>query len=52
MRIDRYLHCIRLVKSCSLAQELVEQGHVRRDRRHVANPEIDAPQIDCGAAPS
>ena len=93
MRIDRYLHCIRLVKSRSQAQALVEQGHVRLDRRPIVRPsepvrvgsiivfplrgrtrvievlslpdrrgpaaqavcayrEIDAPQIDCGAAPS
>ena len=38
MRIDRYLHCIRLVKSRSQAQELVEQGHVRLDRRPIAKP--------------
>ena len=38
MRIDRYLHCIRLFKSRSLAQALIEQGHVRLDRRHVAKP--------------
>ena len=38
MRIDRYLHCIRLVKSRSLAQSLIDQGHVRLDRRHVAKP--------------
>ena len=31
MRIDRYLHCIRLVKSRTLAQALVETGHVRVD---------------------
>ena len=93
MRVDRYLHCIRLVKSRSQAQALVEQGHVRLDRRPITRPsepvrvgsiivfprrgrtrvievlalpdrrgpaseaicayrEIDAPQIDCGAAPS
>ena len=93
MRVDRYLHCIRLVKSRSLAQALIEQGHVRLDRRPISRPsepvrigsiivlplrgrtrvievlalpdrrgpaaqairayrEIDAPQIDCGAAPS
>lgn len=38
MRIDRFLHCIRLVKSRSLAQGLVESGHVRIDRRRVAKP--------------
>ena len=36
MRIDRYLHCIRLVKSRTLAQALVEEGRVRIDGRHVA----------------
>ena len=36
MRIDRYLHCIRLVKSRTLAQTLVEAGHVRIDGKRVA----------------
>ena len=31
MRIDRFLHCIRLAKSRTLAQAIVEQGHVRID---------------------
>ena len=35
MRIDRYLHCIRLVKSRTLAQGLVETGHVRIDSKRV-----------------
>ena len=35
MRIDRYLHCIRLVKSRNQAQALVEQGHVRIDGKRV-----------------
>ena len=35
MRIDRYLHCIRLVKSRTLAQALIEQGHVRIDGKRV-----------------
>ena len=35
MRIDRFLHCIRLVKSRTLAQALVETGHVRIDGRRV-----------------
>ena len=35
MRLDRYLHCIRLVKSRSLAQALIETGHVRLDGRRV-----------------
>ena len=38
MRIDRYLHCIRLVKSRTLAQALVETGHVRIDGRRAARP--------------
>ncbi len=38
MRIDRYLHCIRLVKSRTLAQALVEAGHVRIDGRRVLKP--------------
>ena len=36
MRIDRFLHCIRLVKSRTLAQGLIEEGHVRVDGRRVA----------------
>ena len=36
MRIDRFLHCIRLAKSRTLAQAIVEQGHVRIDGRRVA----------------
>ena len=35
MRIDRYLHCIRLVKSRALAQGLIATGHVRVDGRRV-----------------
>ena len=38
MRIDRFLHCIRLTKSRSLAQNLVEQGHLRIDGRRVVKP--------------
>ena len=38
MRIDRYLHCIRLVKSRTLAQGLVEAGHIRIDGKRVAKP--------------
>ncbi|MBA2466162.1 MAG: RNA-binding S4 domain-containing protein [Sphingomonas sp.] len=36
MRIDRYLHCIRLVKSRGLAQGLIDSGHVRIDGKRVA----------------
>lgn len=35
MRVDRYLHCIRLVKSRTLAQALIEQGRTRIDGRRV-----------------
>ena len=38
MRIDRYLHCIRLVKSRTLAQALVEAGHVRIDGKRALKP--------------
>ena len=33
MRIDRYLHCIRLAKSRTLAQSIIAAGHVRVDGR-------------------
>jgi len=38
LRIDRFLHCIRLVKSRTLSQALIEEGHVRLDGRRVAKP--------------
>ena len=38
MRIDRYLHCIRLVKSRTLAQAVIDAGHVRIDGRRVERP--------------
>jgi ribosome-associated heat shock protein Hsp15 len=38
VRIDRFLHCIRLVKSRTLAQAVVESGHVRLDGRRVIKP--------------
>jgi len=34
--LDRYLHCIRLVKSRTLAQALIEEGRVRIDGKRVA----------------
>ena len=33
MRIDRFLHCIRVVKSRTLAQALIDTGYVRIDGR-------------------
>jgi ribosome-associated heat shock protein Hsp15 len=38
VRIDRYLHCIRLVKSRTLAQAVVDEGHVRTHGRRVEKP--------------
>ena len=35
MRIDRFLFFIRLVKSRTLAQAIIEQGHVRIDGRRI-----------------
>lgn len=41
MRIDRYLHCIRLVKSRTLAQSVIAAGHVRIDGRRIDKPSED-----------
>ena len=41
MRIDRYLHCIRLVKSRTLAQALIDTGYVRVDGKRVAKHSED-----------
>jgi ribosome-associated heat shock protein Hsp15 len=38
VRLDRYLFFIRLVKSRTLAQGLIEQGHVRIDGKRVEKP--------------
>jgi ribosome-associated heat shock protein Hsp15 len=38
LRIDRYLHCIRLVKSRTLAQSVIETGYVRIDGKRVEKP--------------
>ena len=38
MRLDRYLHCIRLVKSRTLAQALIATGHVRIDGKRIEKP--------------
>lgn len=38
MRIDRFLHCIRLARSRTLAQSLVEAGHIRIDGKRVLKP--------------
>ena len=41
MRIDRYLHCIRLVKSRTLGQALVGTGYVRIDGKRVEKTSED-----------
>ena len=41
MRIDRYLHCIRLVKSRTLAQAVIETGYVRIDGKRVEKSSED-----------
>ena len=41
MRIDRFLHCIRLAKSRTLAQSIVEQGHIRIDGKRALKPSED-----------
>ena len=38
MRIDRFLHCIRLVKSRTLAQAVIDTGHVRIDGKRIEKP--------------
>ncbi len=38
MRVDRFLHCIRLVKSRTQAQALIETGHIRIDGKRVEKP--------------
>ena len=38
MRLDRYLHCIRLVKSRTLAQAIIAEGYVRIDGKRVEKP--------------
>lgn len=41
MRLDRYLFFIRLLKSRTLAQALIEQGHVRVDGKRVGKTSED-----------
>jgi ribosome-associated heat shock protein Hsp15 len=38
VRIDRFLFFIRLVKSRTLAQSVIEEGYVRIDRKRVEKP--------------
>ena len=46
MRLDLYLHRIRLVKSRSLAQSLIETGYVRVDGKRI---EKSSEQVDVGS---
>lgn len=41
MRIDRFLHCIRLVKSRTLAQSVIDEGYVRVDGKRVEKASED-----------
>ena len=41
MRIDRFLYCIRLVKSRTLGQAVIDAGYVRIDGRRVGKPSED-----------
>jgi len=38
LRIDRFLFFIRLLKSRTLAQSVIDQGHVRIDGKRVEKP--------------
>jgi ribosome-associated heat shock protein Hsp15 len=38
LRIDKYLHCIRLVRSRTLAQGVIEEGRTRIDGKRVEKP--------------
>lgn len=46
MRIDRYLHCIRLVKSRTMAQAIIEEGRARIDGRRVLKAS-EAVKVGC-----
>ena len=46
MRLDRYLFFIRLVKSRTLAQAVIETGHVRINGRRV---EKSSEQVEVGS---
>jgi ribosome-associated heat shock protein Hsp15 len=38
VRIDRFLYCIRLIKSRTQAQSVIDEGYVRLDGRRVHKP--------------
>jgi ribosome-associated heat shock protein Hsp15 len=41
VRIDRFLHCIRVAKSRTLAQSIVEAGYMRIDGKRIVKPSED-----------
>ena len=41
MRIDRYLYCVRLIKSRTLAQAVIDTGYVRIDGKRVEKSSDD-----------
>ena len=51
MRIDRFLFFIRLAKSRTLAQALLETGHVRVDGKRVTKPSEDVHEGSVVALP-
>jgi ribosome-associated heat shock protein Hsp15 len=46
VRIDRFLFFIRLARSRTLAQGIIEQGHVRIDGKRVEKP---SDQVEAGS---
>ena len=46
MRIDRFLVFVRLVKSRTLAQSVIDEGHVRIDGKRVEKP---SDQVEAGS---
>ena len=51
MRIDRFLHCIRLARSRTLAQTIIADGHVRISGKRIAKPTAEVRPGDVVALP-
>lgn len=51
MRVDRFLFFIRLAKSRTLAQALIESGYVRIDGKRVTKPSDDVREGSIVALP-
>jgi ribosome-associated heat shock protein Hsp15 len=51
LRIDRFLFFIRLAKSRTLAQALIETGHIRVDGKRVTKPSEDVHEGSVVALP-